>query len=126
MKLDLQRWRFVPLTLAGRVQCVKMNFLPQLLYVFMCLPLFLYKSFFHSIDSLISSFIWGSRDPHIKKSFLQRSRPKESLALPNFMFYYWAATFRGSFCGKIIQIKTGTMWSLTPVLPPSMLLFVPC
>lgn len=94
VRSDLQRWKVIRLSLAGRVQCIKMNILPQFFYLFMCLPLFLPKSFFQSVDSLISCFIWRSRVPCINKFLLQRSRPKGGLALPNFMFYYWEANIQ--------------------------------
>lgn len=73
------------ISLIGRVQCVKMNGLPRLVSLFMCLPLFLPKSFFHLVDSLISTFIWRSHVPRINKSLLQRGRSKGCLALPNFV-----------------------------------------
>ena len=34
VKLDFQRWNILPLSLAGRIQCVKMNALPRFLYLF--------------------------------------------------------------------------------------------
>lgn len=46
LKSDLQRWDILHLTLAGRVNCVKMNVLPRFLFLFQCIPIFLSKSFF--------------------------------------------------------------------------------
>lgn len=43
VKSDLQRWNRLPLSLAGRVQTVKMNILPRYQYIFQCLPIFLPK-----------------------------------------------------------------------------------
>lgn len=44
-KLDLQRWNYLPLSLAVSIQIIKMNVLPRYLYIFQCLPFFLPKSF---------------------------------------------------------------------------------
>lgn len=91
MKADFQRWGSLPLTLAGRIQSVKMNILPKFLYLFQCLPLFLTKSFFRSVNQSITSFIWANKVPRVNKGFLQRSRDVGGLALPSFIHYYWAA-----------------------------------
>lgn len=53
-----QRWNSLPLTLAGRIQCIKMNIVPKYLFLCQCLPLFLSKSFFRKIDSVISTYVW--------------------------------------------------------------------
>lgn len=43
VKSDLQRWNYLPLSLPGRIQIIKMNVLPRYLYVFQCLSFFLPK-----------------------------------------------------------------------------------
>ena len=65
--------------------------LPRFLYLFQCLPVFLPKSIFWKIDTLISSFLWQGKTPRIKKELLQRHRSTRGLALPNIRHYYWAA-----------------------------------
>ena len=64
---DPQRWSLLPLSLAGRINCVKMNVLPKFLYLFQCIPIFLTKRFFHSLDHTISQFLWNKKPPRIKK-----------------------------------------------------------
>jgi len=54
LKLDLKKWNLLFLSLAGRINCVKMNILPRFLYLFQCIPIFLTKSFFQNLDKLIS------------------------------------------------------------------------
>lgn len=91
---DFQRWSALPLSLAGRINCIKMNVLPKFLYLFQCIPVFLPKSFFHSLNNLITQFIWNKKKPRIRKDILQRPKDLGGLALPNFLFYYWAANIR--------------------------------
>ena len=91
VKSDLQRWNTLPLSLAGRVQTIKMNILPRYLYLFQCLPIFLPKSFFTKLDSMISFFIWEGKTPRIRLPLLQRVRAEGGLGLPEFRLYYWAA-----------------------------------
>lgn len=42
IKADTQRWIDLPLSLIGRLNIIKMNVLPKLIYLFQCIPL---KSF---------------------------------------------------------------------------------
>ena len=63
---DIHRWSLLPLSLTGRINCIKMNVLPMF-YLFQCISIFLPKHFFHSLDSLISQFIWNKSTPTIKK-----------------------------------------------------------
>lgn len=90
VKSDLQRWNYLPLSLAGRIQIIKMNVLPRYLYVFQCLPFFLPKSFFTTIKDIISSFIWAGKWPRANRSLLCRDGSAGGLGLPNLAGYYWA------------------------------------
>ena len=94
LKRDIERWSLLPLSLIGRINTVKMSVLPKFLYVFQCLPVFLTKSFFLKVNNLILAFIWNKKIPRIKRSILQRGRDSGGLALPSFLFYYWAANIR--------------------------------
>ena len=91
---DFDRWSVLNLSLAARINSVKMNILPKFLYLFQCLPIFLPFTFFRKIDAMILGFIWGRKTRRIRKQFLQRPRALGGMALPNFGFYYWAANIR--------------------------------
>lgn len=84
----------MPLSLIGRVNSVKMNILPKYLYLFQCIPLYLPKKFFVTLDKLILKFIWNGKSARIRKDFMQRPRSLGGLALPSFQLYYWAANIR--------------------------------
>ena len=81
MKLNLKRWSTI--SIAGRVNTVKMTILPQFLYAFQMLPLFLPFSFFKDLHSHISSFIWNKSVPKARGAILEM--PKSAGGLPNFM-----------------------------------------
>lgn len=68
-----------------------MNVLPKFLYLFQCIPLYLPKSFFKSIDKALIAFIWDGKKPRIRLELLQRPKIQGGLALPNFCHYYWAS-----------------------------------
>lgn len=90
IKADFQRWGSLPLSLIGRINVVKMNVLPKLLFLFQWLPIFLSKSFFTSIDSTISHFLWNGKTPRVRLKVLQSCKFNGGLSLPNFRVYYWA------------------------------------
>ncbi len=92
LKQDLERWNLLLLSLGGRINTVKMNVLPR--FLFQSLPIFLTKSFFMNIDTLISDFIWNRKTPRMRKNILQRHRSCGGLSLPNFQQYYWASNIK--------------------------------
>lgn len=55
---DLDRWTTLPLSLLGRIESVRMNILPKLLYLIQMLPIDIPKLTFDKLDRLISKFIW--------------------------------------------------------------------
>ena len=66
VKSDLQRWDSLPISLAGRIQSVKM-ILPKFSYLFQCIPIFLPKALsFKTLDQTGSTFIWHGKRPRIK------------------------------------------------------------
>jgi len=91
-KLESECFIFV----SGKTNCVKMNVLPKLLYLFRSLPIFLPKCFFQSTNRLLSSFIWGGKKPRItiRRELLERPKKDGGLALLNLLNYYWAANLQ--------------------------------
>ena len=45
-KQDLNRWSVLPISLAGRINSVKMTILPRFLFLFQTVPVFIPKVFF--------------------------------------------------------------------------------
>jgi len=93
-KNKLEFWKTLPISLIGRVNAVKMVCLPQLLYLFQNLPIFLSKTYFKKLNSMILSFIWNYKTHRIRKGHLCKSKTSGGLALPDFVKYYWAANIR--------------------------------
>lgn len=94
VKERLTHWSPLSTSLVGRINSVKMNILPKFLYLFQSVPIFIPKSFFDSLDSIISAYIWRGKRPRLNKVHLQKSKKEGGMALPNFRLYYWAANIR--------------------------------
>ena len=73
-KIAFNKWSMLPLSLAGRINLIKMN-----------------KSFFSHLNKIISDFIWNKKPPRIHREFLQRPKSMGGMALPHFQLYYWAS-----------------------------------
>lgn len=84
-------WKTLPLTPVGRINLIKMSFLPKFLYAFRHTPVPIPNSFFVKLDQAITSFVWAGAAPRIAKHTLQLSLMEGGLSLPNFKKYYWAA-----------------------------------
>lgn len=91
---DLNRWTALPLSLIGRVESIRMNVLPRLLYLFQMLPKDVPKSVFDLLNKIISKFVWQGKRPRIRLKIIQSSKTNGGLGLPNFRFYFWAAQLR--------------------------------
>lgn len=89
-KQDMNRWASLPLSIVGRINLIKMIVLPKFIYLFQSIPVLIKKSFFKKMDQIIIPFIWGNKPSRISKTHLQRPKCSGGLALPNFLFYYWA------------------------------------
>ena len=74
--------------------------LPKFLYLFQNIPILITlhyiikKSLFKKLDQNIIPFIWGNKWSQISKTQLQRPKSSGGMALPNFLYYYWACNIQ--------------------------------
>ena len=94
IKQDFERWSLLNLSIAARINAIKMNIFPRFLYLFQCIPIFLPLSFFRKVNSLILDFIWNKKTPRLRLQVLQRPKALGGMVLPNFLYYYWATNIR--------------------------------
>lgn len=67
IKAEISRWNLIPfLSMSSRVESVKMNILPRLLYLFQSLPVNIPMQQFVEWDKLFSRFICQGRKPRIR------------------------------------------------------------
>ncbi len=83
-KTDLQRWMDLPLSLIGRINTIKMNILPKLIYLFHSIPFKIPKYFFKDLNKALSTFLWNKKTPRVNLTTLQAPYVKGGLNLPNF------------------------------------------
>ena len=95
IKADLLRWEILPLSLFGRIETIRMNILPRLLYLFQALPVWIPTAQFKMIDKMLSMFIWQKKKPSIRQKLLLNQKKSGGLNIPDLRLYYWAAQLRG-------------------------------
>lgn len=91
IKNDIIRWEVLLLSLLWKVETVKMNLLPRLLFLFQSLPVRVPSSTFDMRNKLISAIIWQKKRLRIRLKTLLLSKDKGGLGLLHLKYYYWAA-----------------------------------
>lgn len=77
---------------------IKMSIPPNLLYLFLALPIPIPVKQFRQWNKQLSRFIWLNERPRMKFSTLQSLREKGGLALPSLRDFYLSAQLRSLVC----------------------------
>uniref|UniRef100_A0A8C5PW05 Reverse transcriptase domain-containing protein n=1 Tax=Leptobrachium leishanense TaxID=445787 RepID=A0A8C5PW05_9ANUR len=101
-RTDLAGWNSKYISWLGRINVIKMNLLPRLLYVFQTVPIPVAAEFFVTLRSLILKFIWSKGKPRVRYETLCRAKSRGGLALPDIKLYFYAT-----------QLTRVLDWSLT-------------
>uniref|UniRef100_A0A803JYV6 Reverse transcriptase domain-containing protein n=1 Tax=Xenopus tropicalis TaxID=8364 RepID=A0A803JYV6_XENTR len=91
MKEKLLIWANLPLSIWGRINLLKMIFLPKFLYIFHNSPIFISPKFFTSLDKTQTAFLWANKPPRFSRAKLRAPTTEGGLGLPHWQFYSLAA-----------------------------------
>uniref|UniRef100_A0A8C5M7Y9 Reverse transcriptase domain-containing protein n=1 Tax=Leptobrachium leishanense TaxID=445787 RepID=A0A8C5M7Y9_9ANUR len=85
---DLGQWDYPHISWLGRVQVLKMNLLPRLLYLFQTIPTHIPSAYFRALRSLTTTYIWRGSRPRQSFTCLTLPKLEGGLAVPDFLLYY--------------------------------------
>lgn len=91
---SLDRWKPLPLSLIARINVLKLNIMPKLLYLFQNIPLSPPANLFSHLKTIFVRFLWNDRRPRLRLSLLYLPYERGGLKCPNPLWYYWAAQLR--------------------------------
>uniref|UniRef100_A0A096LX15 Reverse transcriptase domain-containing protein n=1 Tax=Poecilia formosa TaxID=48698 RepID=A0A096LX15_POEFO len=91
---SFERWMSLPMSMIGRINTIKMNILPKLLYIFQNVALPPPPEFFSQIKKRMLRFLWNNRKSRLRLSLLYLPYDRGGLNCPNFHLYYYAVQLR--------------------------------
>ena len=91
---SIDRWSSLPISVVGRINILKMNVIPKLLYLFQNIPLPPPSSLFTKLKKMFTTFIWNGKRPRVRLSLLYLPYDRGGLKMPNIQWYYWAVNLR--------------------------------
>uniref|UniRef100_A0A672FWV9 Reverse transcriptase domain-containing protein n=1 Tax=Salarias fasciatus TaxID=181472 RepID=A0A672FWV9_SALFA len=115
---DLIRWTDLPISWIGRINLLKMNVFPRILFPLQMLPIYLSKKRVSEIEKVFSTFIWKGKTPRLKRALLKLPKERGGLTFPDIRMYNWAC--HGRIIREWIQSylngedDPSESWSCTP------------
>ncbi len=95
LKAHISRWNSNPfMSLTQRIESIKMNILPRILFLFQALPVEIKSQQFNEWDKIISRFIWQGKKPRVRFKTLQLSKKEGGMAIPDLRNYFYSTQIK--------------------------------
>ncbi len=77
-----------------RIECIKMNILPGILFLFQALPVEINAKQFTEWDKILWRFIWQGKKPRVRFKTLQLPKKEGGMAIPHLKDYFYSTQIR--------------------------------
>lgn len=88
MGRDFQTWQGLSIIWLGRINVVKMNFLPRIICLLYTITIDLPHVIFGWLRRSLSTFVWNRKNPRLAYTVLCKQKLDSDLSLPNIALYY--------------------------------------
>uniref|UniRef100_A0A669DHM2 Reverse transcriptase domain-containing protein n=1 Tax=Oreochromis niloticus TaxID=8128 RepID=A0A669DHM2_ORENI len=90
MKINIDRWSQMYLSMWGKVNVIKMVCTPKFNYLLQALPIHVPLKYIKQFDQLCKAFIWNNKKPRLNLRKLQKPADRGGLGMPNLLLYHYA------------------------------------
>jgi hypothetical protein len=85
---DIRRWEDIPFSWISRINIVKIDILPKVIYRLNVIPIKIPTQYFTELEGAILNFKWKNKKPRIALTILNNKRTYLGITVPDLNLYY--------------------------------------